>query len=312
MIVYKFLTRNCRDPAKFKDVYDVRVALKKAGKKKEQAPYKIILNSQYGITKDKFSEAYDPLQANNICINGQLLLLDLLEKLEKMGDHFRLIQSNTDGIIIWIDNEPKSEKWMHHIVNEWIQRTGMGMGCDAIGGVNDDGTFKNNIGIIQKDVNNYCFLFDNGKEEVKGAYVKELSKLDNDLPIVNKALKEYIFRGVPVEETINNCNEMIMFQKIFRVSHKFKYGYHNGQELSEKTYRIYASTDINDSPIARVRDHGETPNTFGNSPDHCFIYNKSVNDIPMSIKVDKKWYIRLAKKRLEDFGYTFRKEGQIF
>lgn len=56
-------------------------ALEKAGKKKEQAPYKIILNSTYGIFKDKYSSAYDPKRANEVCVNGQLLLIDLIDKL---------------------------------------------------------------------------------------------------------------------------------------------------------------------------------------------------------------------------------------
>lgn len=301
MINYGFLTRNSKTPEKFKEVYDTRVALKKAGKKKEQAPYKIILNSQYGITKDKFSAAYDPVQANNICINGQLLLLDLLEKLEyRLGDRLQLIQSNTDGIIIKIPEDEMSEKIMNRVIDEWKKRTGLGMGADAL------------KRIVQKDVNNYTFVFSNDKLERKGVYVMELSDLSNDLPIVNEALINYMTKDIPVEETILNCNEMIKFQKIYRISSSYKYGYHNGKYLTEKTYRVYASTDITDGYLGRCRDYGLNPDKFGNCPDHCFIYNKSVKDIPMSIKVDKKWYVKLAKKRLEDFGYSFKMGGSLF
>ena len=87
MIRYDMLSRNVKDKAVYKQIYDTRVALKKAGKKAEQAPYKIILNSTYGICKDPSSAAYDPRQANNVCVNGQLLLLDLLEHLEGWIDH---------------------------------------------------------------------------------------------------------------------------------------------------------------------------------------------------------------------------------
>ena len=44
MIEYDLLTRNCASPEKYKEIYNTRVKLKKAGKKKEQAPYKIVLN----------------------------------------------------------------------------------------------------------------------------------------------------------------------------------------------------------------------------------------------------------------------------
>lgn len=312
MIEYGFLTRNCKSPEKFKQVYDTRVALKKAGKKKEQAPYKIILNSQYGITKDRTSAAFDPVQANNICINGQLLLLDLIEKLERMGEHLRLIQSNTDGLIVWIDNDPKSEAWLKHICNEWIDRTKMGLGFDEIGGVDENGNFTQRIGIVQKDVNNYVFLFSNGKIEVKGKYVKENSDLDNNLPILNEAMVAYITKGIPVEETINNCNEMIKFQSIYRLSSSYKSAWHNGEYLTNKTYRIYASKDKTDTYLGKSAGVGMKVDKFQDTPEHCFILNQSVKDIPMSIKLDRKWYIDMAKKRLEQYGYIMQTGSKLF
>lgn len=154
MIGYHLFTRNSKHPEKFKEVYETRVALKKAGKKKESNVYKIVLNSQYGITKDRNSEAYDPVQANNICINGQLLLLDLIEHLEKgLGDKFELIQSNTDGIIIKLAEDERTEKIFNHIHAEWCSRTGMGMGVDWISSY------------VASNVNNYVFEFCSNKEK---------------------------------------------------------------------------------------------------------------------------------------------------
>ena len=298
MIRYDMLTRNCKDKNKFKDVYDTRVELKKQGKKKEQAPYKIILNSTYGICKDKYSTAYDPVQANNVCVNGQLMLLDLLEHLEGKAS---IIQSNTDGIILQIRDNDEAEKEMRDICNEWIQRTGMGLGFDAIKEIH------------QGDVNNYVFVFDNGKVERKGAYVKELSELDNDLPIVNEAITNYIVKGIDPEETINGCNEFIKFQKVVRISSSYKYAMHNGKKLNDRTFRVFASKDKNDGFIGRCKYEGATVEKFGNTPDHCFVYNKQVKDVPMSIKIDKEWYIDLTKKRLSDkFGFYFTPKGGLF
>lgn len=297
MIEWGFLTRNSKTPEKFKEVYDTRVALKKAGKKKEQAPFKIILNSQYGITKDKFSEAYDPVQANNICVNGQLMLLDLLEHLE---GHASIIQSNTDGIILQVRDNDQAEAEMKAICKDWMERTRMGLGNDTI------------TEIWQKDVNNYVFKFTNASLERKGAYVKELSELDYDLPIVNEALVSYMDKGIPVEDTINHCNEMIKFQKIVRVSSKYKYAIHNGIKLNGRTFRIYASNNFNDGCIGRCKFEGANVDKFGNTPEHCFIYNEDIHNCGMSIKLDKKWYINLAKKRLEDFGIEIKKEGALF
>ena len=289
MIEYDLITRNCKEPQKFKEIYDKRLALKKAGKKKEQAPYKIVLNSTYGICKDKYSLAYDPRQANNVCINGQLLLLDLIEKLEAI-EGFELIQSNTDGLIVKIPNTDRAFTQADDICYEWEQRTKMGLSFDFIDK------------IVQKDVNNYIFIDDHGKLECKGAYVKQTSKLDNDMPILNKALVDYMAYGVPIEVTINECNELMQFQKIVKVSSKYLAGVYNGEVMNDRTFRVFASTDANDGYIGKIKSVGATVEKFANTPDNCFILNGDVNGVKIPSRLNKQWYIDLAKKRLNDYG----------
>lgn len=288
MIQYGFLTRNSQTPEKFKEIYDTRVALKKAGKKAEQAPYKIVINGTYGISKDSNSPAYDPKQANNICINGQLLLLDLIEKLEAVPG-FELIQSNTDGLIIKIPDTDAAFNQTDDICFEWEQRTGMGLGFDVI------------TEIFQKDVNNYVFKFDNGKIERKGAYVQEYSPLKNDLTIVNTALVEYMINGIPVEMTINECDDINQFQKVVKVSNKYLCAWHNGKRLQDKTFRVFASTDPLDGCIYKQKSEGANKEKFANTPEHCTIYNYEITDETV-LKLDKRYYIALAKKRLQDYG----------
>ena len=297
MIRYDMLSRNVHDKAVYKQIYDTRVALKKAGKKAEQAPYKIILNSTYGICKDPSSAAYDPRQANNVCVNGQLLLLDLLEHLEGWID---LIQSNTDGLIIAMPErfeatDELADEWFNTVDDlcyEWEQRTGMSLGFDVI------------TEIFQKDVNNYLFKFEDGKIERKGAWVKPLNDLDNDLPIVNTALVEYMVHGVPVEKTIRECKELKQFQKIVKVSSKYLCGWHNGKKLQDKTFRVFASAVPFDTYIGKVKlkNGVESIEKFGNTPEHCFIWNDNINNLLAPPDLDKQWYIDLAKKRLEAFG----------
>lgn len=296
MIRYDLLTRNCKNPQLFKDIYDYRLKLKAEGKKKEQAPYKIILNGTYGICKDKYNPAYDPRQANNVCINGQLLLLDLIEKLEVI-EEFELIQSNTDGLIIKIPDTDYHFNMVDDICYEWETRTGMTLGFDFV------------KEIYQGDVNNYIFEFEDGKLERKGAYFKETSKLDNDMPILNKALVEYLVNKIPVEQTINECDDLIMFQKIVKVSSKYKLGavgYRSDKPhkiLSDKTFRVFASTDNNDGYIGKMKDYNATLEKFANTPDHMFILNGDVNGVKVPDRLDKQYYIDLAKKRLKDkFG----------
>ena len=289
MIRYDMLSRNVKDKAVYKQIYDTRVALKKAGKKAEQAPYKIILNATFGICKDPSSSAYDPRQANNVCINGQLLLLDLLEHLE---GHCELIQSNTDGLIIQIPDTDEAFDKVDDICYEWESRTGMKLGFDVI------------TEIWQKDVNNYIFKFADGKVERKGAYVKPLNDLDNDLPIVNKALVAFMVDGVRPEKTIGDCTDLKDFQKIVKLSSKYKYAWHGGSKLNEKTFRVFASKNPFNGYIGKQKDAGMTIEKFANTPEHCFIVNENVNGVKAPDDLDKSYYVNLAYKRLEQFGFV--------
>lgn len=292
MIQYDMLSRNVSDKAVYKQIYDTRVALKKAGKKKEQAPYKIILNATYGISKDKYSAAYDPRRANEVCVNGQLLLIDLLEHLEGYID---LIQSNTDGLIIAMPeryevDDASVDAWfdkVDDICYEWEQRTGMKLGFDVI------------TEIWQGDVNNYIFRFENGKLERKGAYVKELTELDNDLPIINTALVNYMTRKIQIEDTIMQCNDLKQFQKIVKIQGNYESAWHNGKRLSEKTFRVFASKDDADTYIGKIKKYSDKVEKFANTPEHCFIDNNDVNKKTLPNKLDRQYYIDLARSRLE-------------
>lgn len=298
MIFWDLLSRNSRNRDRYRWIYDYRVDLKHKGMKKEQAPLKIVLNAAYGITKDKNSKAYDPRNANEICVNGQLLLLQLLEQLASVPS-FQIVNSNTDGLIIRI--MLCDFGMVDDICWEWEQETKMVLDFDYI----DE--------IWQKDVNNYIFRFAddpvNGRKagtyERKGAYVKELSSIDNDLPIINKALVDHIIDGVPVEKTINECNDLWMFQKICKLTSKYSYVVdESGNKYNNKCFRIFASRRSSDGKICKVKtDKGRIrKDKFGNTSEHSFIENGPVNGVPVPWYLDRHWYIDLTNKRLEQYG----------
>ncbi len=287
--MWNLITRASKNPKKYADIYYHRLELKKQGKKKEQAPYKKILNALSGAMKDKYNKAYDPRNNNLMCVNGQLMLLDLLERLE---GHCEVINSNTDGLIIRIPDTDAAFELIDDICYEWEQRTRMGLGLDV---VNE---------IVQKDVNNYLWIEENGKVERKGVYVKELSALDNDLPIINKALVDFMVKGVPVEKTITDCDELIQFQKIVKLSDKFEFVKHNRQQYDYKCYRVFASAQRSDGKIFKCRkeDGKSSVEKFANTPDQCFIENEEIKGAKVPARLDKQWYINLAKDRLQQFG----------
>jgi DNA polymerase len=294
LIAHQRITRAARKPEKYKEVYDTRMSLKAAGKKKEQAPYKKLLNSLSGAMKDKNNPAYDPCMNNTMVVNCQLMLIMLLEWLEVIPG-FELIQSNTDGLIIWIPDTDEAFNMLDDICYKW-ETTCSTEHCDIIL------EFDQVDWIYQKDVNNYlCKFAGADKYERKGAYVKELSRLDADLPIINRALVDFMTKGIHPKVTINNCDDLIQFQKLVKLSGKYEHVEHNGQRYSYKCYRVFASTRSADGRILKCRT-GSNPAKFGNTPDSCFIVNDDVKDMTCPVHLDKKWYINLAIKRLADFG----------
>nr|DAL71073.1 MAG TPA: DNA polymerase [Caudoviricetes sp.] len=312
------LVYNTRKSMKAKQIAAAKSGNKAEAKnwKKAQLPYKKMLNALSGGMKDETNPAYDPRNNNCMCINGQLMLLDLIEHLEAVPG-FELIQSNTDGLIIWIPDTDEAFEMVDDICWEWEQRCSTDQ-CSIL-------LELDNISeIYQKDVNNYLWVGADGSVERIGAYVKELSATDNDIPILNKALVEYMVHKTPVEQTINQCDDLIMFQKIVKLSEKYDwvehehctpvitktgkrvikevYEYPEKVKYSYKSYRVFASNSQDDGRLLkrkRVKTKGEK---FGNTPDHCFICNDDVCGVKTPQTLDKGWYIDLAKKRLKQFG----------
>jgi len=295
MIEYDFLSRNVANPRKYRQIRDERLIMK-ARKDPRQQPRKIVLNGTFGASKDQYNALYDPRQANNVCIGGQLLLIDLIDKLE---GHCELIQSNTDGILVKLFDKSDKDKIIE-ICNNWTKRTRMELEFDMYRKV------------VQKDVNNYIIIPEgdlyyekNGvlyeKFKRKGAWVKQLSYLDNDLPIVNRAIVEYFVKGIPVEQTIMASDKLIDFQKITKISNKFLHGVYNGEPVFGKVHRCFASLDSKDGTLYKIhKEKGNLQKTAG-TPDRCFIINEDITSMPIPRKLDKQWYIDLAKDRIKDF-----------
>lgn len=304
MIRYNLHSRSC-NPQKFNEIVSLRLRYKHE-KNPLQAPLKIVINGTYGAMKDKNNPLYDPRQANNVCVYGQLLLLDLMEHLEP---YCEIIQSNTDGILIRMPDGQNPDKFyslVDDIAFEWESRTGLKLEFDEYRRV------------LQKDVNNYVILDFEGHYKSKGAYVKKLGTLDYDLPIVNKALIEFMVHGVPVEKTISRCDELKEFQQVKKISGKYDCILHGvfwdsvgkkksvnlskAFKVNEKCVRVFASKNRSDGGLMMIHAKTKNPAKINETPEHAFLYNDSVEGVKCPEKLDKGWYVDLAKKRLKDFG----------
>lgn len=293
MIEYGLLSRNVSDPSKFRGIRDQRVVFKHA-KDDRHKPLKLVINGTFGASKDKYNGLYDPRQANSVCVNGQLMLIDLMEKLTtKVGAI--IVQSNTDGVLVRMpEGFPGGEDSFFDAVDavagEWEDRTGMALEFDEY------------VEVFQKDVNNYVVVDASGKCKRKGAYVKELDALDYDMAVVNRAMVAYMVEGVPVERTIMECDDLKDFMRVVKVSGNYKYGMHGDKVLNDRTFRVFASKDERDGKIGRVKRGKDRPDKFGCTSDHVFIDNGNVNGKKCPAKLDRRWYIDLTHERLRQYG----------
>lgn len=282
MLEYDYISRNLKTSKQYKDIYDLRMKYK-AEKDPKEKGLKLLLNTCYGAMKNQYNDLYDPKQANQVCITGQLFLIDLLEKLEP---HINLLQTNTDGIIFQSYNDEKVKM----ILDEWQQRTRMVLDIDKVDK------------IWQKDVNNYIIL-KNGKIKVKGAYVKDYfggTFAQNTTTIIDEAVVNYFVYRTPVSKTILDCNDLIRFQYISKKGPTYLRVEHDGQVVNNCN-RVFASKNKSLGKLYKVKENGRK-DSIANLPDNCIIVNEDLSLTNFTIKdVDKHWYIKQAFNRIRDF-----------
>jgi hypothetical protein len=229
----------------------------------------------------------------SVCITGQLFLLELANHLIADCKTLQIVQLNTDGIMVSFDDSEYDK--VLEITREWEHRTGFELEEDKI------------RGIAQKDVNNYVEIPYEGDPKIKGGYlVRGIApagafNINNNATIVAKAIVDYFTKGTEVEITIGECNDIFQFQLIAKAGSKYKEAYHlvdGKQEPVQKVNRVYATTDERYGKLFKVKAENDSTAKIESLPEHCIIDNDNHLTID---KVDKSWYIELAKKRINDF-----------
>ena len=334
MVYNGFTSRNIPDADRFAEVYHTRLRAKSSGDDFTANTLKLILNTTYGASLATTNPLYDPLMGRSVCITGQLYILELAMRYLRECSTVRLLQCNTDGIMISINEDEMPT--IYRINDEWQASKNLILEEDKIRSV------------TQKDVNNYVMVFENGKVKTKGAYVTfgipkaGAFSINNNHIIVKKAVIDYFVNGTPVETTINGCDKIHDFQiiakagggykSVFRVPADFedrkkrwvkantqkipdgftktgkpKYKsipprftwdcYDGPRREVQRVNRVYASTNPNMGTLVKIKPDG-TVGKIGGLPDSVIIDNKNKLTIDA---VDKSWYIALANKYISDY-----------
>lgn len=271
---------------------------KKSGDKTTANALKLIANTTYGATLNKYNDLYDPLMARSVCISGQLYLIELSNHLFQAVPDLRILQTNTDGIMVEFDDSHYD--LVKEITEEWQHRTGFELEEDAV------------ARIYQKDVNGYIEVATDGSVKKKGGYVVRgiapagAFNINNNATIVAKAIVEFFVNGTPVEDTINASTDIFEFQLIAKAGAKYKEAYHlvDGEKRPvQKVNRVYATSDERYGKLFKVKADDDSEAKIDSLPEHCIIDNTAVTDSNHTTidKIDKQFYINMARKRINDF-----------
>ena len=168
--------------------FDERMKLPK--KDPKNYVYKIVLNSTFGLSIDKFSFLYDPQLGMQITINGQLSLLMLYEMLSTRIDKSIPLLQNTDGLETMIP-EGSRQQYMD-ICAEWEEITGLKLEHDEYSK------------LFLGDVNNYIAVYKNGETKCKGRFeFKNLMLHKNkSFQVIPKAIYDFFINNITPEDSL--------------------------------------------------------------------------------------------------------------
>jgi hypothetical protein len=298
MILNGYCSRNIPSPKIYEDVVQTRLKAKKAGDKATANALKLIINTAYGCLlngngTEAYNDLYDPLMARSVCISGQLQLLELVEHLLAECPSMKVINLNTDGVMVSLD-DCDIPKW-EEITKEWESRTGFELEEDLI------------KKIVQKDVSNYIEVPMEGDSiKIKGSVlVRGIStagafKINNNATAVTEAIICYFIGGDNPEEVIKSHDNPLDFQLIAKASHKYTDVWQevDGEEIPcQRVNRVYASKDHRRGMLYKRHQSGTVTKEPG-MPAHCLIDNRNEATID---QIDKDWYVRQAWRLIRDF-----------
>lgn len=207
-------------------LYTERLQAKHSGQKLKNLALKLVLNSVTGKMQQETSWLYDPKSVFKIRINGQLILLMLVDIL--LQYNCEIIQVNTDGVMFIAKKDQESD--IMESVSKLEQLTKLSFEADRY------------EAFYQYAVNDYFGVTDKNEIEKRGMFITE-SILGKGLAptIIPKAVIAYLTKNIPLEKTICECNDIYEFLMAQRVDKKFKVEYDN--HYIQRINRYYASTN---------------------------------------------------------------------
>ena len=273
----------------FSEIYDERVEAKRTGQEVKNLFLKIVLNSPTGKMQQEVSWMYDPFNVFKIRINGQLILLMLVDRLLELG--CEIIQVNTDGVVYRAKNQLR--EGIERAIHEVETITQLMFEIDEY-----EAFYQYAINDYFGVEKGYSETHDPELIEKKGMFITD-TKLGKGLApvVIPKAVINYFLTKQPVDEFIVKDKDIRDFLMSQAVDKKFKVVH--GEKPIQRINRFYASTD---GPyLYKVDPNGDREKTNMLTKSGVTILNK-FDELPIEDrKINYRYYISEAKKVIADF-----------
>ena len=289
IIKYKWIPRHLGKEfwQVYSQIYKERIEAKHSGQKLKNLALKLTLNSVTGKMQQETSWMYDPFSVFKIRINGQLILLMLVDRLLELN--CKIVQVNTDGVM-YIAQKTQREA-VQEAVSEVERLTQLTFESDDY-----EAFYQYAINDYFGVEKGYSQSHDPKLIEKKGMFITD-PRLGKGLApaIIPKAVINYFLTKQPTFEYIKSSKDIKDFMMYQRVDKKFKVLH--GDEPVQRINRFYAST--NDYSLFKVDDTGKVANMLTKSG--VTILNE-MNDIPIENRhVNYQYYIGEANKIISEF-----------
>ena len=274
----------------YSSLYKERITAKRNGEKLKSLAFKKALNALTGKMQQEGSWAYDPLNVYKIRINGQLILLMLVDKLLSLN--CKIVQVNTDGVVFIANENDRCS--IDCKVKELEQLTQLQFDSD------DYESF------YQYDVNNYFGIhtgFSQSRNpeliERKGRFITSIGINNSMTPVViAKAVINYFLYKTPIDKFVKEDNDILDFLMSQSVNREFKVEY-GGIEI-QRINRYYAST--NGYRLVKIKYEPYKPKKETVISDFGVSILNKIDEKPISCrKINYQYYIGKAKSIVSEF-----------
>lgn len=292
IVQYKWIPRHLGEEfwQVYSDIYHERIKAKHSGQKLKSDALKLTLNSVTGKMQQETSWMYDPFSVFKIRINGQLVLLMLVDRLLELG--CEIVQVNTDGVM-YVAKKDLSDR-IGEAIKEVEDITKLSFEADRY------------EAFYQYKVNDYFGVVAGWSEthdptliEKKGMFITENRLGKGMAPVViPKAVINYFLTKEPIADYIKRQTDIKDFLMTQRLDKKFTV--EHGDVPVQRISRYYAST--NGCYLYKVKDEdGVKSYEHMLAKSGVTILNK-IDDRPIQErKINYKYYISEANKIVADF-----------